>query len=132
MPNKIIKFLGAGFPGMLAEKIEPYLKKWLDKKAGHTPAEGDAEKTDANPAVPSVNAANTVDRKLAEQLRNAEGEYAKGKKSGVDSKSSSEKSFTPLSDAKAGAGTAEKPTDVPAKAKPEPDKPAAASPKSPR
>ena len=131
--NKIIKFLGGGFPGMLAEKIAPYVKKLSEKKSGHTPAEGDAEKTDpnANHGVPSVNAANTVDPKLAEQLHEAAHTYAEGKQSGGGNNRPSE-TFTPGyangSGAKASDSAAKSP-DVPA-AKPEPDKPVAAPPKS--
>ncbi len=124
-PNKIIKFLGAGFPGMAAEKILPYLKKWLDKKAGHTPAEGDAVDPSAANTAPAVSAGNnTVDPKLSKQLNEAERAYAAGKTSGVGNGKGPSKKFTPSSDAAAG-GSAAKPPGVPLEPVPgpEPEKP---------
>ena len=128
--NKIIKFLGGGFPGMLAEKIAPYVKKLSEKKSGHTPAEGDAEKTDpnANHGVPSVNAANTVDPKLAEQLHEAAHTYAEGKQSGGVGNNNPSGTFTP---GYTNGSAASQSTGVPPPKQPESKEPAT-SPTTPK
>ena len=116
--NKIIKFLGGGLPGMLAEKIEPSLKKWLEKKAGHTPAEGDAvdpSAADTVGAPPTVSAASTtVDPKLTKQLHKAAQTYAEGKQSGGGNNRPSE-TFTP--GYANGSGAKDKPVAAPPKSR---------------